>query len=273
MPATEDQGNIRHVGTDVVDASRVERVIRSLTRWRLIFLLMAVVLPAGCYGLFERQARRLDALSDHGEPAMATVTGVNREGTVFYAYGVGGTTYTWNVAREAAPYEAGESFDITYLPEAPALSRPGGRSRAAAEAASNRSFAWKAEAGTFAFFAFNMILCDVRLRRVRKTGQTELTDARAYRTRLILAGVMLAPFLVLVFGWHLGDALRRGESVWPVVLGVVVSLAVLGGTGLYVLREGRLGAAARGSRLLKWVAPLALGIAALRALAWVMGWQ
>jgi hypothetical protein len=84
---------------------------------------------------------------------------------------------------------------------------------------------------------------------------------------------MLVPFLVLVFGWHLTDALRRGESAWPVVLGSMGSLAVLGGTGFYVLREGRLKVAARSARLLKWVAPLAMGIAALRALAWLMGWQ
>ena len=257
----------------LVDA-RVERLVRSLTRWRVVFLLLAVVVPAGCYGLFERQARRLDALGDHGEPATATVTGVGREGTVFYAYGVGGATYTWNVAREAAPYAVGESFPVTYLPEDPTLSRPGAdRSKMTAEAASNRSFARKLEAGALAFFAFNALLCEVRLRRLRKTGRTEWTDPQAYRTRLVLTGVMLLPLLVLVFGWHLGDSLRRGESVWPVWLGLGGSLAVLGGAGFYVLREGRVQAAARSARLLTWVAPLAIGVAALRALAWLMGWQ
>lgn len=236
-----------------------------------------IVVPAGLYGIFERQARRLDALGDHGELMEATVTSMSRQGSetyVSYEYTVGGATYTWSAAQHDAPHAVGESFSIRYLPEDPALSRPGAdRSRATAEAASNRSFAWKAEAGVFGFFAFNLIICDVRLRRLRKTRQTELTDPKAYRTRLVLTGVMLAPLLVLVFGWHAGDALKRGESLWPVVLGVVGSLAILGGTGFYVLREGHTHVAARSARLIRWAAPLAAAVAALRALAWLMGWQ
>jgi hypothetical protein len=263
-----------NTGTQVALDAHVERIVRSLVRWRLIFLIVAVVIPAGCYGLFERQARRLDALGDHGEPTTATVTAVNRGGTVDYAYVVNGTRYTWNVAQADAPNAVGETFPITYVPEDPALSRPGAdRSRGTREAAANRSFAWKVEAGVFAFLAFNVILCDVRLRRLRKTGQTELTDPRAYRTRLILTGAMLVPLLVLVFGWHLTDSLRRGESVWPSVLAIVGSLAVLGGTGFYVLREGRTQATARAARVLRWTVPLATGIATLRLVAWLMGWQ
>ncbi|WP_394846757.1 hypothetical protein LZC95_04745 [Pendulispora brunnea] len=248
--------------------ANVERQERSLARWRLIFLALALALPAGCYGVFERQAKRLDALGDHGEPATATVTAVRQKGTVDYSYVVGGATYTWNVSQEDAPPVVGKTFPITYLPEDPALSRPGAdRVRATREAASNRRFAWKLEAGIFGFLAFNAVLCDVRLRRLRKTRRTELTDPRAYRTRLILTGAMLAPFLVLIFAWHLSDSLRRGDSVWPVVLGTVGVFGILGGTGFYILREGLAQAGTRSTRLLKWVGPIAVGLAVLRALA------
>lgn len=84
---------------------------------------------------------------------------------------------------------------------------------------------------------------------------------------------MLVPLLVLIFGWHAAAEVRRGESQWPVVLGVVGSLAVLGGTGFYVLREGRTQATARSARPIRWVAPIAAAVAALRALAWLVGWQ
>jgi hypothetical protein len=202
---------------------------------------------------------------------------VSRQGGetyVDYAYEIDGTRYTWNVAQKNAPHSIGETFPIVYSPQDPALSRPGtDRSKATTEAASNRSFRTKLVTGIFAFFAFNALICDVRLRRVRKTGQTELTDPKAYRTRLILTGVMLVPLLVLVFGWHLGESLRAGESAWPTVLGMVGALAILGGTGFYVLREGRGQATARSARVLRWAAPLAAGVAVLRLLAWLIGWQ
>jgi hypothetical protein len=102
--------------------ARVERLIRSLVRSRLVFQLLAFVVPACLYGLFERQARRLDSLGDHGAQTNATVTSVSRDGSVFYAYGVGGTTYTWSVAQRDAPYPVGGSFAITYVSEDPALS-------------------------------------------------------------------------------------------------------------------------------------------------------
>jgi hypothetical protein len=258
--------------TNRANDAQVERLVQSLVRGRLIFLILAVVVPAGCYGAFERQARRLDALGDHGAPATATVTALAQGGTIEYAYEVGGRGYTWNVAQGEAPGTVGKTFTVIYLPEDPTLSRPGNdRSRATREAASNRSFAWKVEAAIFAFFAFNLILCDVRLRRLRKTGQTEWTDARAYRTRLVLTGAMLVPVLVLMFGWHLADSRQRGESVWPVVLGVATTVGVIGGTGFYVLREGRVHAAARSDRVLRWALPLATTIAVLRLAVWLIG--
>jgi hypothetical protein len=261
----------------VVDAE-AGRIERSLARSRLILLAIAFVVPAGLHLIFERQARRLDALGARGVVTEATVTRVSEQGSetyVDYAYSVDGVTHTWNVAQKDVPGAAvGETFPVVYSPDDPALSRPGSdRAIAATEAASNRSFAKKAVGGIFAFFAFNALICEVRLRRLRKTGQTERTDPQAYRTRLVLTGVMLVPMLVLIFGWHLSESLRQGESVWPVVFGVVGSLGVLGGTGFYVLREGREQASARSARVLRWAAPLATGIAALRLLAWLMGWQ
>ena len=98
-------------------------------------------------------------------------------------------------------------------------------------------------------------------------------DPRTVRRRLAVVGVILLPLLLLVFGWHARDALRHGESLWPVVLGAGLSLAVLGGTVAYVTREGRANVARRAARLMKWVAPIAAAIAALRAVAWLAGWQ
>jgi len=65
--------------------------------------------------------------------------------------------------------------------------------------------------------------------------------------------------------------IEGGESVWPVVLGALLCLSVLGGTGFYLLRYGQAQAAARSARLLKWVAPVAVGVAALRLLVWWLG--
>ncbi len=259
------------------DDAWLERQLRSLTRSRLIFGLLAIVLPSGLYALFERQARLLDALADHGRVGTATVDRVSGQGSqayVDYDYLVDGNRFTWDVKQEDAPYAVGQSFPIVYVPEHPALNRPGtDRSRAAAEAASNRSFSWKAVAGLFAFLFVAAILCHVQLQTLRKRGRAVLSDPRAYRRRLIGAGALLLPLLVLIFGWHARDAASKGESLWPVVLGIVVALSVLGGTVFYVAREGPTQSAARAARLTRWVLPLAIGIAALRAIAWLAGWS
>ena len=82
----------------------------------------------------------------------------------------------------------------------------------------------------------------------------------------------MLPLLLLVFGWHARDALKHEESLWPVLLASLLSLAVLGATVFYVLREGSTNVRRRSVRLLKWVAPIAAAVAALRALAWLAGW-
>lgn len=256
---------------------RVERNIRDLVRWRLICLLLLIAVPTGLYVLFERQARRLDALAQQGETTTATVRSVSRQGGatyVSYEYTIDSQRHSWIVSQDDAPYAVGQTFPIMYLPEHPALSRPTlDRAQPTAEARANRSFSGKVVAGMFALFAVATISCHVNLRRLRKRGRSELTDPRAYRTRLIVTGVMLTPVLLLIFDWHGKDALRRGESLWPVLLGALLSLSVLGSAASYVLRHGHAQAAVRSARLMKWVAPIAVGVAALRLLAWLVGWQ
>ena len=97
-------------------------------------------------------------------------------------------------------------------------------------------------------------------------------DQKAYRRRLAVAGAFLLALLLLVFGWHARDALGRGESLWPVVLGIVIGLAAIGGTVSYVTREGRTNVRPRSARLMRWAIPVAAAVAALRVLAWLAGW-
>ena len=73
-----------------------ESKITLLVRWRAGFAIAALAVPLGLLVLFERQARRLDALSTHGELVDAQVRAVSRDsGTTFYAYRVSGNEYTW----------------------------------------------------------------------------------------------------------------------------------------------------------------------------------
>lgn len=249
----------------------VEALERSLVRGLVVLALLAVLAPGGLLALFQRQAGRLDALADHGRGAEATVT-AKKEGVTYYAYEVDGASYSSSVReREVAP-AIGEAIAITYLPELPSFSRPvTDRSLVASEAASNRAVAGRVVVGVFWFFAANAVIVYVRLRRLRATGKTEAEDPHAYRTRLILTGVLLlAPMMSLVVGWHASDAARRDESIGPVVGGAVLSLVILGGTTFHVLRRGAAHAGSRSRDLLRWAAPLAMAIAAIRALAWLL---
>lgn len=250
---------------------RVPNMIRSAVRARLVFLILTIAIPGCLHGLFERQARRLDALGEHGQVTTATVTYVSGDGSIGYAYEVDGRRYTWSVAPSAVPSRA-QSFPIVYLPEDPSFNRPGAeRGVGVVEAKSNRAFAWKLEAGVFYFFAAMALLNEFQLRRLRRTGVTEAGDPRGYKTRLILTGVLFSPLLALIIGWHALDAAARGESLAPVFLGALLVFAVLFGTWFYLSRDGVSGVAARSARLLKWILPLALAVAALRAIAWFAG--
>lgn len=250
---------------------RVPDLIRSAARARLVLLTLAIGVPGCLHGLLERQARRLDALGAYGQVTTATVTAVSGGGSIGYAYEVAGRRYTWSVAPSKVPSRA-PSFPVVYLPADPSLNRPGtDRGVGFVEARSNRAFAWKLKAGVCYFFAAIALLNEVQLRRLRRTGVTEAGDPSGYKRRLALSGVLFAPLLALIVGWHALDAEQHGESLGPVVFGALLTLAILVGTWFYVSRDGVSGVAARSARLLKWIAPLALAVAALRAIAWFAG--
>lgn len=114
----------------------------------------AVLVPALFLALFERQARRLEALADHGVVTEATVVSASASRYTDYAYVFAGERYTWNVSRSDAPFATGSTFPVRVLPEAPSFSRPGATGDApAAEALTNRAFFPKILLGMMLFFA------------------------------------------------------------------------------------------------------------------------
>lgn len=247
----------------------VERQLRSLTRTRAVCFALALLVPLLFFGAFNRQARRLEALGREGRVATAVVTGTGS--FTQYAYALDEVEYTWSAARAEAPFAIGERFDIVVLPSDPALSRPGSDPAVGTrEAAANRRFTWKVMALPAWLFGFSGVMAHLGLRRIRTTGRTESADPGAYRNRLALTAVLLAPLLAGVLGWHALDAVAQDQSLWPVFAGGALSLAIVVGTGWFVLREGPAQAAARSRRLIRWVAPLGLAVAAVRVLLWLV---
>jgi hypothetical protein len=157
-----------------LDEGRRAALVRANARARWILLALAVLVPALLFLLFERQARRLDALADHGTTTTATVTRLTRQDAtiyVHYAYDVDGVTYDWSVSEREAPYNAGEHFVVSYLPEAPGLTRPGADlSLAGVEAASNRRFSRRLLVGVVAFFALFAAFSELRVRKLRASA-------------------------------------------------------------------------------------------------------
>ena len=153
-------------------AEIAQKQLTSLVRWRLVFAILAVVLPFVPYTLLERQARRLDALVDHGKEVEATVTRValeKRETYLTYSYVVDGASFSWTVPSSQVPHAPGESFRATYLPEDPSLSRPDtDGTLATRDADAGRSLAWKIMLGVFAFFIVNALIADRKVRDLRK---------------------------------------------------------------------------------------------------------
>lgn len=245
------------------DAAR----IRSLVRARAGLLVAGVVLPLALFGLFERQARRLDALAARGRPVEATVTAVTRDST-HYAYRVEGALHTWNVARRDAPYAPGETFVVTYLPGDAGLSRPtADRSVGAEEAARNRGFSRKVVLGLAVILLGIAGLAHRDLQRLRSGTMPDPTDPRVYRKRLwATSGVLLAVF-ALVSGLHARDALAKGESPWPVVIGLALAIAIVGGVFVVAGRAGPVHAKARLARAMRWIVPAAVALALLRLAA------
>jgi len=247
--------------------------IKSLVRWRAGLAIAAGVLPMALFALFERQARRLDALGAEGSPVTARVIDVSGDGgSVSYAYRVNELEYTWNVARGEARYAVGESFGAIYLPSEPSFSRPYvDRRRAATEASSNRAFAWKIELGVGLALGLFALLAHRDLRRLRSGAPSEMASPAAYRRRVIRTASALLPLFLLVTGFHLRDALNRKESVVPVVLALFLMLAIAGGMTFYIAHNGPVEARARSAKLLRWAAPAVVGVALLRLLAYVFG--
>lgn len=240
--------------------------IASAARWRNGLLLAAVLWPASCGALLERQARRLDALSQRGVPAVAVVTRVTGDGTTHYRYTVDGRDHDWNVRRDAAPFDVGQRLSIVYLPDDPSLSRPvADRATVVEEAAGNRRFSRRMMAGEALLcllLAWNAHRELTRLREGRDPA-----DPAAYRERIRGALVMLGGLVALVTAGHALDAHGRGESLAPVAFGALLSLAVLGGVVAYVSRKGPAEASTRSARIMRWALPLMIGAAVLRVLA------
>jgi len=239
--------------------------LTSTRRWRNGLLLAAVLIPSGCSALFERQARRLDALAAHGHTTEATVLRV-AQGTTWYRYTVANTPYDWNVAHAAAPYAPGASLRVSYLPETPSFSRPlAVPARAADEAVSNRRFARRFALGVMAFFLLFAALAHRELGRLH-AGLDPL-DPEVYRSRVREALVLMFVLVGGVSMLHGLDAHSRGQSVVPVVAGVLLSVAVIGATVRFVTRDGARGVSARNASLARWLVPAAVGIALVRMLA------
>ena len=179
---------------DPLAEERRRRILASDTRWRLIFAVVAVLLPLAFYLVFHRQEVRLRALADHGRAGTAVVTDASQY--TAYRYEVGGETYTWSVDREKAPYARGASLPIVYLPEDPSLSRPGAVfGPAELDADLDLPLVHKILLGIFGFFAGASLLCHRQIRRLRR-----------------------------------GEPLRTGPRIGPDWLGRIVALLILGAT-------------------------------------------
>lgn len=247
--------------------------VKSLVRWRAGFAIAAVLLPLALFLLFERQARRLDALAMQGKQVEACVTAVSRDGsTVSYSYRVNGTDYTWSMARDDAPFPVGHSFMAVYLPADPSFSRPlADRSLAALESARNRSFSWKLLLGIGLTLALIAALVHLDLRRIRRGAPPEASDPRAYRRRLAFIFLILVPLIVLIGGFHFHDAVRRGESIWPVAVGICIPIGIIAALFFFAGRRGPGEGRKLSSRILRWALPIAGGIALLRLMAMLWG--
>ena len=246
---------------------QLTRALRSVA----VLFVLALVLPAGCHTLFARQASKLDALADHGVQLEAMVSRIDAQRTVFLDYTLDAKPYAWNISLDEAPDAvAGRPLVVAVLPEEPTTLVVGDKHRAADKAIKNRAFAWRVDLGLFWFFGFGAALGTWQYQRMKRTGLTERDDPNAYRTRLVLSGIWLAPFLVMTFGHHWLEGQARGESPWAAALGVVLCVGLLGAIGYHLLREGQSHVAQRGARLVKWAVPLAVFASAIRLVLWLI---
>ncbi|HWE29611.1 MAG TPA: hypothetical protein VHB97_16495 [Polyangia bacterium] len=213
------------------DRDALAKLTAAQVRWCLIFLALAIAVPLGLHALFERQARRLDALASDGAAAEATVTAVEtRDAKQYtaYEYTVAGTKHTWNVAHGEAPYATGEHFTVLYLPAHPELSRATtDRARIRAEAADNRSFTLKLIIGVFAFFACNALLSAHKFRKLldANPGSDATLISPAWLGRLV-ALIILGIVLAVINGDDKVAHAAFGERLLGLPVGAGLSLVV-----------------------------------------------
>lgn len=215
---------------DTMDEARRRQIITTDTRGRAIFTALALIVPLTLAFLFKRQENRLRALADHGRTATATVTAVSHQGgtNTHYRYAIDGADYTWNVNRKEAPFAPGERFDITYLPEAPSLSRPGAYTQERLQKELDPKLTTYAPIGIFVFCAGAAALCHRNVRRLQKGAplRTKSLISPEGMGRII-AGLLLA----ILLGVNLDPEVAKvqaaafGARPLGLPLGLVVCLA------------------------------------------------
>jgi hypothetical protein len=203
------------------------RNLASNRRWRLIFGLLAVVVPLALFAAFTRQETRLQALAANGRAATAVVTGVRGDIT-YYEYEADGTSHDWNVRRADAPYPIGARFAITYLPEDPGLSRPiANYSMADYEREVDRGFKRAFLFGLFTFFALASLACHVSLQRMLRGAPMRTGPVVSPRTLgTILAAVLVACVVGAEFDAKVREVQSRlwGSDPLGVPVGVLVAI-------------------------------------------------
>lgn len=252
-----------------VTGPSLEARIQSARRVRTGAGVLGLVLPLAAFLLVERNARRLDALVDHGRPVTATVTEVVPQSSItHYAYRVNGTEYRWNVSSEALPLPAGQEFDAVYLPEDPSMSRPASGPRSPAlDAKSAHTFAPRAFAVLALIFGGVALLGHREVRRLQRGAPSELDDAAAYRRRIATTGVIFGAVAVAVTGFHVRSALDRHESLAPFALSTALILGLVGVPFYFAYRDGPAAAAQRSAKVMRWIVPAAIVLAVVRLVA------
>jgi hypothetical protein len=220
---------VNGIGRQMDEETR-RRILAKDSRARLVFGVLALVVPLLLVLLFARQERRLRALADHGAAASATLTMVSQRGSESYAdyrYEVDGVAYTWNVGRKDAPFAPGVTFAISYLPEDPSLSRVGGYTRERFDAEQNLPIQRGFPIGLFVFFGAAAALCHRSVVRLRAGAPLRtkpwLSPEAAGR---IVAGLLLACVLGVNFDAKVRAVQAAAFGSAPLGLPVVIVVSV-----------------------------------------------
>lgn len=242
--------------------------LRIARRWRLGMLVAAFVVPSVLGLLFARQARRLEALADHGEVIYATVTSVSRvNDSVKYAYVVNGVEYAWETRVAQAPDRVGATFQVIHIPETPSFSRATtDRAVVRRELEEQRGFTWKACAGISIFFLLFAGLAHRDVLRAQANAPSELDDPAAYAKRIKIMGGIMIVLVALMGSCHVIDARQRGQSIVPAILGAVLAGGIVVATLYFGARNGPAKAQERSAKIMRWVLPGMLAIAVLNFL-------